>query len=325
MKHLALVWLMALPGFAQFPQPEGGGFEAGTLPLTWLTGGPKCMESPDWQVHEYNADFYILRESGCTNYEKPFLYLIFGGERALLVDTGAGKVETRGIVMQVLSKWMKRKERSNIPLLVVHSHGHGDHVAGDAQFRNTPGVELIEGKSAALIEKFHLQDWPNQLGTVDLGGGRILDLIPIPGHQEASIALYDRKTGLMLTGDSFYPGRLYISNWKQFVESIDRLVTFTASHSVAHFLGCHIEQSKTPFRDYLIGSMYQPHEHSLELGRGELLELLEALKKQNGVPARVALRDLTIWPMSPEVSKEMGRVQKEVEEAQRKLQWAQPH
>ena len=42
------------------------------------------MEVPDWQVHEYNADFYILRESGCTNYEKPFLYLIFGKDKALL-------------------------------------------------------------------------------------------------------------------------------------------------------------------------------------------------------------------------------------------------
>jgi len=36
------------------------------------------MEVPDWQVHEYNADFYIIRESGCTHYEKPFIYLIFG-------------------------------------------------------------------------------------------------------------------------------------------------------------------------------------------------------------------------------------------------------
>ena len=70
--------LLALPLLAQFPQPDGGGFEPGTLPVAWRTGGPNCMEAPDWQVHEYNADFYILRENGCTHYEKPFLYLIFG-------------------------------------------------------------------------------------------------------------------------------------------------------------------------------------------------------------------------------------------------------
>jgi glyoxylase-like metal-dependent hydrolase (beta-lactamase superfamily II) len=186
-------------------------------------------------------------------------------------------------------------------------------------------VELVEGKAAALTAAFHLQDWPNQAGAIDLGGGRILDLIPLPGHHEAAIALYDRKTGLMLTGDSFYPGRLYIADWKMFVASIDRLVQFTATHPVTHLLGCHIEQSSTPFLDYPVGSMYQPREHVLELGRGELLELQEALKKQSGVPARVALRDLTVWPMNAEVRREMGRVQAETEAAQRKLQWAQPH
>ena len=56
----------------------------GTLPKSWITGGPKCMEVPDWQVHEYNPDFYILRESGCTHFEKPFLYLLFGADKALL-------------------------------------------------------------------------------------------------------------------------------------------------------------------------------------------------------------------------------------------------
>jgi hydroxyacylglutathione hydrolase len=317
--------LLAVPGFAQFPQPDGGGFEAGVLPLAWHTGGPKCMESPDWQIHEYNADFYILRESGCTHYEKPFLYMIFGGDRALLLDTGAGQVDTRGPVMQVLGKWMKRKNHPDMPLVVVHSHGHSDHVAGDPQFRNNPGIELIEGNPTALIEAFHLKDWPNQAGVIDLGGGRVLDLIPVPGHQDAAIALYDRKTGIMLTGDSFYPGRLYIGNWNQFEASIGRLVQFTASHPVTHFLGCHIEQSRTPFLDYPIGSMYQPLEHSLELGRGPLLELQEALKKQNGTPARIALRDLTVWPMTPEVAKEMGRVRAATEAAQRKMQWAQPH
>ena len=35
-------------------------------------------------------------------------------------------------------------------------------------------------------------------------------MIPIPGHDVASIALYDRVTGNFMTGDSLYPGRLYV-------------------------------------------------------------------------------------------------------------------
>lgn len=324
MKSAALM-LAALPLLAQFPQPDGGGFERGVLPLSWRTGGPNCMEASDWQIHEYNADFYILRESGCTHYEKPFLYLIFGANRALLLDTGAGQVDTRTPVMQVMGKWMKRRNHPDLPLLVVHSHGHSDHVSGDPQFRNNPGVELIEATPKALSEAFHLKDWPNQPGVIDLGGGRVLDLIPLPGHQEAAIALFDRRTGVLLTGDSVYPGRLYISDWKQFTQSIERLVQFTSTHPVTHILGCHIEQSRTPFLEYPIGSFYQPDEHSLALGRGELLELHEVLKKQNGVPARIALRDLTTWPMTPDVVKEMSRVRAETEAAQRKNQWSQPH
>ena len=45
---------------------------------------------PAFQVHEYNPNFFILRQSGCIHYEKPFLYLIFGRDKALLEDTGAG-------------------------------------------------------------------------------------------------------------------------------------------------------------------------------------------------------------------------------------------
>src|SRR5437660_1740302 len=66
----------------QTPEPNGAGLEAGVLPAHWITGGPDCSAVPKWQVHAYNADLYILRESGCTNYEKPFLYLFFGKDRA---------------------------------------------------------------------------------------------------------------------------------------------------------------------------------------------------------------------------------------------------
>jgi hypothetical protein len=74
---------------AQATQPDGAGIRSGTLPAAWNTGGPKCMEMPEWQVHEYNPDLYILRQSGCTDYEKPFVFLLFGADRALLLDTGS--------------------------------------------------------------------------------------------------------------------------------------------------------------------------------------------------------------------------------------------
>jgi hydroxyacylglutathione hydrolase len=321
---LAALFLVASLAVAQIPQPDGGPVEPGTLPLTWQTGGPNCMELPDWQIHEYNQDFYILRESGCTYYEKPFLYLIFGKTRALLVDTGAGPAQTRSIVDLVIKRWLERNSRDSIPLVVAHSHAHGDHVAGDPQFRNVAGVTLVEPGVKSVQAAFGVRNWPQDIGSVDLGG-RILDVVPLPGHQEAAVAFYDRKTGVVLSGDTFYPGRLYVADWVAYQASIQRLVDFTHGKVVTHFLGCHIEQARQPYREYPIGSIYQPDEHSLSLERGQLLELNEALKEIGDVPLRRAYPDFTIFPMNEEIGREMERIQKETTARQKSMQWSQPH
>ena len=94
--------------FPQAPEPKGAGLEPGSIPAHWITGGPDCAEVPKWQVHAYNPDLYIIRESGCTNYEKPFLYLFFGKDRALLEDTGAGQTNVAEVVDGVIADWLKR-------------------------------------------------------------------------------------------------------------------------------------------------------------------------------------------------------------------------
>ena len=110
-------------------QPASAFVEPGVLPKSWMTGGPKCMELPGWQVHEYNPNFFIIRQSGCTHYEKPFLYLIFGRDKALLEDTGAGQSDASTVVSALVAQWAKRNNKTApVPLIVTHSHSHGDHV-----------------------------------------------------------------------------------------------------------------------------------------------------------------------------------------------------
>ncbi|HET9372427.1 MAG TPA: MBL fold metallo-hydrolase [Vicinamibacterales bacterium] len=271
--------------------------ERGTLPASWLTGA-SCPETPPIRVHEYNPDFFILRQSGCTNFEKPFLYLIFGQERVLLVDTGAETVDVAGVVDQVIGRWRAAHGGRSVALVVVHSHGHSDHVAGDAQFRNRANTTVVEASPAALTSFFGLQDWPNRAAAFALGD-RVVDVMPIPGHEPASIALYDRRTGILLTGDTLYPGRLYVRDAAAFAASIRRLVEFTRDKPIAHILGAHIENARTPFVDYPQGTRHQPDEHALELGRAHLLELDEALTAMGAAVMRRTLRDFTIWPLPP--------------------------
>jgi glyoxylase-like metal-dependent hydrolase (beta-lactamase superfamily II) len=273
--------------------------EPGQLPATFYAGGADCGAAPRFRVHAYNADFFILRQPACTNFEKPFLYLLFGQERALLFDTGAGHVDVVTPVDTLVRTWLVRHGRAggSLPLVVAHSHAHGDHVAGDSLFLGRPNTTVVGRDTAAVRTFFGIAHWPNDAATIDLGG-RVIDVLPIPGHQPASIALYDRRTGVLLTGDTFYPGRLYVRDTAAFAVSIGRLAEFARTHPVAYLLGAHVENTSTPYRDYPQGTVDQPEEHPLALGRAELFELDSVVRTMRGRMTRTALRDVTVWPVA---------------------------
>jgi len=316
---------------AQFADPDGGDLERGVLPQKWMTGGPKCMEIPEWQVHEYNPNLYILRQSGCTDAEMPFLYLFFGNDRGLLWDTGSRNGNLAPAFQRVVHNWLERNHRTSVPVIVMHSHSHGDHIFGDGaiQALNDPAIPItfVPAKVADTQAFFHIASWPNDLGEVDLGG-RVLNIVPIPGHDVVSIALYDRRTGILLTGDSLYPGRLYIRDFAAFQASTERLIAFIEGKPVAHVLGNHIEQARTPFLDFPIGSIYHSDEHVLDLTFGTLLELEDGLKSMQGKPRRMAMRDFTIWPTAPGehgLGSKMDDIYKRTQEKQLRDKWNQPN
>jgi glyoxylase-like metal-dependent hydrolase (beta-lactamase superfamily II) len=249
----------------------------GAFPLDWIYGGD-CANDPEIQVQRYNADTYILRQSKCTNFEAPFMYLLFGDERVLLEDTGAGNVPIGATVYGIINDWLAEQGKASIELIVAHSHGHGDHVAGDSQFVGQPNTTVVGTSQSAVAGFFGIAPWPTEQETYDLGG-RVLDVLAIPGHQSAHIAFYDRNTGLLLTGDSLYPGYIFLSpsTWNTFRASIARLRDFAESVPVAWVLGTHVEMKATPFEAYPYGTTVQPDERVLELQMQHLRELDDAL------------------------------------------------
>jgi hydroxyacylglutathione hydrolase len=270
----------------------------GRLPPSWYAGGPVCAGKPALRVHAYTDDFYILRQPACTNYEKPFLYLLFGRDRALLLDTGAGGLDVATTVDSLLGVWRRHRGRT-VQLVVAHSHSHGDHVAGDSQFVGRAGVLIVGRDTAAVREFFGIRSWPDEMVSFDLGG-RVLDVLPIPGHQAASLAFYDRRTGILLSGDTFYPGRLYVRDTAAYVRSIDRLVRFTRDRPITWILGTHIENTTRPGVDYPVGTVDQPEEHVLQLTRADLVALDSALAGMRGRLSRTVLPHFTIWPVVPQ-------------------------
>jgi len=89
-------------------------------------------------------------------------------------------------------------------------------------------------------------------------------------------------------------------DFPSFEASVERLIKFTEGKPVAQVLGNHIEQTSTPFLDYPVGTMYQPHQHELALTRGTLLELGDAVRSMHGTVKRLCMRDFSVWPVPPD-------------------------
>ncbi len=269
----------------------------GSLDVRWIHGSPSRRHptDPPWQVHHYRPDTVILRQSKDATFEAPFTFLLLGRDRAFLLDTGAVDDHTlRDAVDELVADWLVGHPRTDYQLVVAHTHAHGDHIAGDASFADRPDTVVVGTSPEDVQEFFGFDAWPDQIVEYDLGERR-LEVTGIPGHQPASIAVYDGASGLLFTGDSVYPGRIYVRDFPAFVDSMNRVVDLADSRAVSHVLGCHIEMTRTPRRDYFFGSRYQPDEPPLQMTPDQLRALRDAAVSIADQPGTHRFDDFVIY------------------------------
>src|SRR6478752_9337345 len=277
-------WLCALLTACSILSPAHSQLVPGTMDVHWNEGSKDCLKNPQppLQVHRYNAQTFILRQSLCATYEAPFIYLLIGKNKALLIDTGAvADAKTMPVAETVIS--LLENAGSKLPLMVVHTHGHLDHRSGDDQFRALPDVEVVPTDLGSVKSGLGIADWPNGIGQIDLGD-RVIDVIPTPGHYSSHVAYYDRQTGLFFSGDFVLPGRLLIEDTDADLASARRVAEFVEQHPITYVLGGHIEldeSGKTFF-----GTRYHPNERPLQLTRQDLLELPGIVEGFNGFYAK---------------------------------------
>ena len=281
--------------------------------VQWIHGSvsPKHNKDPDLQVHRYNDHTVIMRQNKAVHYEAPFLFLLFGNERAILLDTGSTKspdyFPLRATVDALVDEWLdlhrggndKDALASTYELVVAHTHLHRDHYEGDAQFDGRPNTRMVEKTLQGTKDFYGFSSWPNDVPTFDLGGRR-LSVIATPGHEDAEVTIYDPYSQILFTGDLILPGRLYVRDWDEFAASIDRLVEFCSKHTVKHLVGCHIEMSKYPKVDYLIRTTYQPHERALPMTVQQLDTVQTAVKEIGGKQGHYIYDDFHIVYPPPE-------------------------
>ena len=137
---------MAASAGAGFPVGAG----AANLDVSWIHGSEaaKYNTDPDIQVHAYDEHTYILRQNMAVHYEAPFMFLLFGGSRAVLIDTGATSnpqfFPLRRTVDAIIDGWLASQPHAgDYGLLVLHTHSHTDHTAADGQFADRPNTVIV--------------------------------------------------------------------------------------------------------------------------------------------------------------------------------------
>ncbi len=228
----------------------------GNIAFRWIHGSNVAAlnRDPRIQAVQYNEDTCILRQNVCVHWQAPFTYLLLGNKGALLIDTGAtaepAYYPLRETVDRVVARWAKMRRRKSVPLTVVMTSGENlAQNQGLAQFAGRPDTTLARRPLT---------------GQIDLGD-RIIDVLPTPGTHKDGITFYDRYNDILHAGDLLYPGKINISNDRDYVASLERLKQWRDTHSVKWVLGGHIEMEYSPGKAYPRFATYKPYERLLQM------------------------------------------------------------
>jgi glyoxylase-like metal-dependent hydrolase (beta-lactamase superfamily II) len=249
------LFLAAVPLFAQEP-----------IPADWCRALPRPeyrtleripVSDPWFEIYKPAPGVFAIYEPHQA--EETIGYLIAGKKRALLFDTGMGISDIKKVT----------EELTKLPIVVLNSHTHDDHVGGNWQFDTVYGMDsdFTRKNAQGSREDAQAEITPDQIcGTLPKGfdaktystrpwktsaymhdgdkfdlGGRTLEVIATPGHTPDAISLIDRANGLLFTGDTYYPAPIWLfrpeTDLNAYAASIRRLAALAPKVKIV--LGAH--------------------------------------------------------------------------------------
>jgi hydroxyacylglutathione hydrolase len=154
------------------------------------------------------------------------MYLICGTHTAALIDTGMGIGSLKAYVRTL----------TDLPLIVINTHGHPDHAGGNGEFTDDPiylsaldrdlyttmctvafrqnDVRFMLGDEVDDILDQFVSTIPPTLPLNDNDhfdlGGRTLRAIAVPGHTPGCLCLYDDQTQCLFAGDVLTNGDTWL-------------------------------------------------------------------------------------------------------------------
>lgn len=144
-------------------------------------------------------------------------FLLAGTEKAMLIDSGVSSPNAKAIAEGLTS----------LPLILLNTHGDGDHVAGNGAFESFY-LAQEDYENCHLAERFpESRCLPVADGDLFCLGGRTIEVISISGHTAGSIALLDRERRRLYSGDSVQSGHIFLfgphRKPEQFAGSLEKL------------------------------------------------------------------------------------------------------
>lgn len=253
--------LACAPGVDSAPESRAAtaGF-CSEVPRSQYADLERVEVADDWfEVYRVAPDVYAIYEP--FQFQEVISYLILGEDGALLFDTGMGIGRIRTVV----------DELTALPVTVLNSHTHMDHVGGNAEFARVLAMDTeftrthargranaeVRGEVAASAlcralpagvtednyhtPPFEVAAFIDDGHRIDLGG-RTLEVIAVPGHAPDAIALLDREAGFLWTGDAFYEGPIWLfapetdleayrSSVARLAELVPELTTLFTAHN----------------------------------------------------------------------------------------------
>ena len=210
-----------------------------------------------FEVYKVAPDVLAIYEPHQS--EETIGYLILGQKRALMFDTGMGIGDLKSLIAQL----------THLPIIVLNSHTHNDHVGDNWQFDTVYGMDTdftrqnargsradaqaeispgeVCGNLPAGFDRnaYATKPWKSAKyirdgERIDLGG-RTIEVIATPGHTPDAITLFDRANGLLFTGDTYYPGAIWIyrpeTDLAAYGNSVHRLAALAPQVKIV--LGAH--------------------------------------------------------------------------------------
>ncbi|MEM9439370.1 MAG: MBL fold metallo-hydrolase [Pseudomonadota bacterium] len=235
------------------------------------------VPATDWyETLHFADDVTLVHEPWIVPFYRCNMWHVRGRDRDLLFDSGLGHFSLRQHVPLVT-------ERS---LIAIASHSHFDHIgchhefsqraihSAEAAILADPRNDLTLADQYATDEMFiqKPEGWesaayrikPAPAGrlltdgdVIDLGN-RVFEVIHTPGHSPGGIGLFERKTGIFLSGDIIYDGPLiddtYHSCVDVYAETLERLrsLPVTLIHG-GHFPSFGPSRYRQLIDDYLGG------------------------------------------------------------------------